>query len=273
MPDLIQLALLVAVGTLAAVVIGLPLVRGRSSTPSDDERETLALRHRLAIEALRDVETDHRAGSLDEAGYAAQRAEAEAHAAATLSALESHAGDVNSTARGIGWRPAAAAALVLSAVLVVGFFMPAPIGLANQVVDTRQQAIERALDALQANPRDAQAFSDLADAYLAGATYADMQHGATALLALISLEPNNTSAYQRLITAYIRTGSWDDASGATDSLRKLTPDSPDVPFFRGLIARGRGDAAEATRQFQDFLRAAPDDPRATMVKALLAEPH
>lgn len=271
MPDLVQLALLLIIGGLAAIVIAAPLVRGRWSAPADEERETLALRHRLAIEALRDVEADHRAGSLDEAGYRAQRAEAEARAAATLDAVESQSAESGPPARRLGWRPAALAALVLAAVFVVGFFVPAPIGLANQVVDTRQQAIERALDALQQNPRDAQAFSELADAYLAGGTYQDMQRGATVLLALISLEPDNTSAYQRLITTYIRTGSWDDASGATDSLAKLAPTSPDIPFFRGLIARGQGDAAQAERQFREFLRMAPDDPRASMIRSLLAE--
>lgn len=271
MPDLVQLALLLVVGGLAGVLVALPFVQRRRPASEDDEHETLALRHRLAIEALRDVEADRRAGSLDDAGYARQRSEAEGRAAETLAALESHTAHAKAASPRVGWRPAALAGLIVSAILVVGFFVPAPIGLANQVVDTRQQAIERALDALEENPRDTQAFSDLADAYLAGGTYQDMQRGATALLALISLEPDNTSAYQRLISAYVRTGSWDDAAGATDSLAKLTPKSPDVPFFRGLIARGQGDEAEAKRQFREFLRLAPNDPRATMVHSLLDE--
>ena len=48
-------------------------------------------------------------------------------------------------------------------------------------------------------------------------------------------------------------------------------DAPDIPFFRGLIARGSGDLEEAVRQFDRFLELAPDDPRATMVQGLRDE--
>jgi Flp pilus assembly protein TadD len=44
---------------------------------------------------------------------------------------------------------------------------------------------------------------------------------------------------------------------------------PDIPFFRGLIARGRGDTAEAQQQFRRFLELAPNDDRAVMVRGLL----
>lgn len=272
MPDLAQLALLLAVGALAAVVTAIPFLRHEPApaTDADDDRETLELRHRIAIESLRDVEADRRSGSLDEATYAAQRTEVEQRAAATLAALDSAppSAPLSLPARR-GWRLAAVAGGVLAGLLVIGFFVPPPVGLANRVVDTRQQAIQAALDRLQANPRDAQAFSELADAFLAGDTYADMQRGAAALLALITLEPNNVDAHDKLISTYIRVSDWKDAAGTTDALEKLTPDSPDVPFFRGLIARGRGDSADAKRQFEAFLRLAPGDPRAPMVRTLL----
>lgn len=271
MPDLAQLALLLAVGGVAAAVIAVPFVRRAPAAAADDDRETLQLRHRIAIESLRDVEADRRSGSLDEATYAAQRAEAEQRAAQTLAEVDAapSAASAQPSAVGHHWRPAAIAGLVLAGLLVVGFFVPPPIGLANQVVDTRQQAIQAALDRLQANPRDAEAFSSLADAFLAGDTYADMQRGAAALLALITLEPNNVDAHDKLISTYIRVSDWKDASATTDALEKLTPGSPDVSFFRGLIARGQGDGAEAKRQFEAFLKLAPEDPRVPMVRALL----
>ncbi|HET8570885.1 MAG TPA: tetratricopeptide repeat protein [Candidatus Limnocylindria bacterium] len=270
MPDLLlQLALLLVLGGLVALFVAAPLVRRPPATVADD-RETLELRHRVAIEALRDVEADRRAGSLDDATYADQRAEAEVRAAQTLAELDTAGAATEELhAVGRGWRPAAIAGGLLAVVLVGGFLVPPPIGLANQTIDTRQRAIDSALDRLRANPRDAQAFSDLANAYTAGDTYADMQRGAAALIGLIALEPENESAYQRLISTYIRVQDWKDASAATDSYAKLAPDSPDVPFFRGLIARGQGDGAEANRQFQAFIDAAPDDPRVPMVRALL----
>ena len=94
-----------------------------------------------------------------------------------------------------------------------------------------------------------------------------------ALLALIGLEPDNASAYQRLITAYINAGDWVDARSATDAYADVVgEDDPDVPFFRGLVAlRGDGDAAEAVRLFDRFLELAPDDPRTTMIRSLRAE--
>jgi cytochrome c-type biogenesis protein CcmI len=270
MPDLVlQLALLLVLGGLVALFVAIPLVR-RSPDGATGDRETLELRHRVAIEALRDVEADRRAGSLDDETYAAQRGEAESRAAQTLAELDSASAPVDEPVpAGRGWRPAAIAGAVLAVLLVGGFLVGPPIGLANQTIDTRQQAIDSALERLQANPRDAQAFSDLANAYIAGDSYADMQRGAAALIGLIALEPDNTSAYQRLVSTYIRVQDWKDASAATDSYAKLATDSPDVPFFRGLIARGQGDSTEARRQFQAFLDAAPDDPRAAMVRALL----
>jgi tetratricopeptide (TPR) repeat protein len=274
MPDLVQLLLLLAVGAAAAALIALPFVR-RAPAPMPavaDDRETLRLRHRIAIESLRDVEADRRSGSLDEATYALQRDEAEQRSAQTLAELDAAAPDsVAPVPASQGWRPAAIVGAVLAGLLLVGFFVPPPIGLANQVVDTRQQAIQAALERLQSNPRDAEAFSSLADALLAGDTYADMQRGAAALLALITLEPTNVDAHDRLISTYIRVADWNNASATTDALEKLTPDSPGVPFFRGLIARGQGDRAEAERQFEIFLRRAPDDPRGPMVRSLLAD--
>ena len=76
-------------------------------------------------------------------------------------------------------------------------------------------------------------------------------------------------ANQRLVTLYIRTGLWDDAEAATDRYAQVVgEDDPDIPFFRGLIARGGGDDEEAVRQFDRFLELAPNDPRAEMVQGL-----
>jgi len=270
MPDLPQLLLLVVFAALVSLAIAVPwLRRGSSVAAAPDEREVLALRHRIAIDSLRDVEADRRAGSLDDAAYAAQRDEAEAHAARTLAELEGGTTVAAPVARPSQRRAALAVAVAIAGALLVGFFLPAPVGLANPVVDTRQQAIDSAIAALRANPRDTQALSALADVLVAGDSYADMQRAAAALIALISLEPNNLSAYNRLVTTYIRVADWKDAAAATDSLAELAPNSPDVPFFRGLIARGSGDAAEARKQFARFLVIAPDDPRVTMVRALL----
>jgi tetratricopeptide (TPR) repeat protein len=123
---------------------------------------------------------------------------------------------------------------------------------------------------IASDPTDARAFSDLADAFLAGSSAEDRARGAAALLVLINLEPENASAYRRLITAYIEAGDWTDARSALDAYRAFSDaDEPDIPFFDGLIAlRGDGDEDKAVRHFDRFLELAPHDPRAAMVLSL-----
>jgi cytochrome c-type biogenesis protein CcmH/NrfF len=181
-------------------------------------------------------------------------------------------------------RAAVAVAIGLVVALAVGSLLPEPYSLAAETVvnqplaeaqaaEARRQAeVERLLAILSADPEDANALSDLADAYLAGSTALDLQRAAFVLIALIGLDPDNAAPYGRLITAYIRAEDWSNASSATDALAELAPDTPDVPFFRGLIAwQGRGDADRAIAAFDEFLTAAPDDPRVPMIRALRAE--
>ena len=178
-------------------------------------------------------------------------------------------------------RLAVGTAVALLGLLGIGFVLPEPFSLAAETVvnqplaeaqaaeAARQAEIERQLAAFSADPTDTATLSDLADAYLAGDSAEDLQRGAAALLLLIGLEPDHTNAYVRLISAYIRASDWTDATAATDALEELAPDSPDVPFFRGLIAwQGYADAAAAIEAFDAFLAMAPDDPRVPMIRAL-----
>lgn len=315
MPDLGALVLLLIVGGAVAALVATPFVRrartaraadgqgreaadGQPARPAapgpgtDDELEVLVIRHQVALEAVRDVEADWRAGSLDEAAHAEQRELAEQRAATTLADLEAarerakerpEAAAPGKERRPLSGRGVALVALTIAAAAVIGFVVPPPFGLANPVrtnqalaaqlqkEQQRQATIQQLLTQLSQDPTNADALSKLADAYLAGSTADDYARGARTLLALLILKPNDASAYQRLITAYIQTGSWTNAASATDAYAKIAPDSPDIPFFRGLIAsEGTNDPAEAARQFSAFLSAAPNDPRASMVCALLS---
>lgn len=288
--------LLAVVGGGVALAVGWPLLGRSAKEPTttatsgeDADHESLTVRYRLALEALRDVEADYRAGSLDSEGHAAQRAEAEERAAGILAALEAQpAGRTHGAepATGVSDRRLVGfLGSLLVAGLLVGFALPPPIGLGERTVvnqpladaiaqeHARQAEIQRLLGRIAADPHDAAAFSALADAHLAGGSADDLQRGAAALLLLIHLEPQNASAYQRLVTAYITAGDWTDAGAALDAYTAIAADDePDIPFFRGLIAlRGNGDLAEAVRQFDRFLDLAPDDPRAAMVRGLRAE--
>jgi cytochrome c-type biogenesis protein CcmH/NrfG len=295
MPDGTELLLLAGVAAVCTALVGVPLLRGgshpneQSAPEADDDLATLTVRHRIALEALRDVEADRRAGSLDDAGYAALRDEAEGHAARTLVALEAEqrrtaastsAPSVHPRAR----RVAIGAGAVLLAVLVGGWFMPAPWTLANQTAvneqlaaaqqaeGNRQVVIHRLLTELSANPNDAPRLVALAQAYLDGGTDLDRQRAGIVLLEALKVDPRSRDAYRLLITAYLASGDYADAGAATDAFAKVAPNSAEVAFFRGLIAyQGSGDRSRAVRWFDEFLQLAPNDPRAAMVRSLRAE--
>jgi cytochrome c-type biogenesis protein CcmH len=290
MPDDVQWALLAGIGLATATMIAWPLLRARSSASvsfdTQAEAEARALRHRVALEGLLDVEADRRAGSLDDASYHRERAEAEERAAQTMTeATEISTWPVPAHARSGQGRPAAAwLGAGLAAALLVGFALPAPAGLAERTVvnqgladalareAARQGEIQRLLGALAANPQDAQVLSNLADAYLAGSSAEDLKRGAVALQVLLAVEPTNRSAYQRLITAYISAADWSDAQAATDSYATIAgSNEPDIPFFMGLIAFRKGDSATALLHFDRFLELAPKDDRVPMVTSLRAE--
>lgn len=294
MPDLGQLALLVLIGVPLAVVVSRPLLRVEWAPDADSghDLDALALRRRIAYEALRDLEVDHRAGNLHVRQYLRMRSELELRAAAALADLENAAGHPafdGSVPETHAWRAgrrlSAGIGTALAVVLLVGFALPQPVSLANRTVvneplaaaraaeEARTNEIERLLRELQtAEEPDPETLSKLADAYLAGNAQEDLRRAALALLALIQLRPDDSDPRARIVTAYLRAGDYENAAKATDALEAIAPESVDVAFFRGLIAlRGTRDQAAAVEAFDEFLRAAPDDPRAAMVRSLRAE--
>lgn len=280
--------LLLLIGLAAAGVLVLAPLWRRSEPSSavDDDLEAALLRHRVALEALRDVEADRRAGSLDDVAYDEQLAEAEARAAATRTALDatsSGPGRLPSARRGVRVTGIALAA-VIGTTLLAGSLLPAT-GLANGTVVNEQLAAARDAEAgrqdkiagllsrLEADPNDPEALSDLADAYLAGSSQEDLVRAAVALQLLMNLEPERADAFERIIGAYLRAGDYANARAAMDAYATTPSADPvEIAFFEGLIAlRGEGDVAAATAAFDRFLELAPDDPRAGMVRGLRDE--
>jgi cytochrome c-type biogenesis protein CcmH/NrfG len=277
--------LLMAVLLITGVVVLAPLRRPAAAIPDDAERDAAAVRHRVALEALRDVEADRRAGSLDERGYAEQLADAEARAASTAAALEATSSTPPTPAtQPVGGRVAGFAAAVLGVVLVAGSWLPAT-GIANSTdlneglaaaeaaESTRQAKIDRLLEDLGADPEDPDTLSELADAYLAGSTGDDLRRAAVALQVLIALEPDRADAYERLLGAYVRAGDFVNGRRALASYEEReTADPVEIAVFEGIIAlTGENDPERALAAFDRFLQLAPDDPRADMIRGLRAE--
>ena len=277
-----ELLLLILVAGTVVLAVAWPLLDATPPVPAaepDPEREAALVRHGLALEALRDIEADHRAGSLDEAAYLAQREEAEVHAARTLRALEavapagelqSEPGSEPAPGWSRGWRLPALVGGLLALLLLAAFAAPSPFGVAEK--DARLERIRQLTDAVEANPRDVDALGELADLYLAGGNPDDVGAALVSLVLLRDAAPESRDANQRLVTLLVRAGLWEDAGAATDRYADVVgEDDPDIPFFRGLIARGNGDTDEAVRQFDRFLEIAPDDDRAPMIRGLLVD--
>ena len=256
MPEPILLAFALAA---AGVAVLWPVWRGApSGDPAADERRSAEMRHRVALEALRDVEADRRAGSLDDAAYAAASAEAEERAAATREALDRvSTAAAASPSRRPSLVPLAAAAIIGLA-LVGGSLLPAA-GIANRTEineglaaaqaaeAARQHRVEELTEAFAANPEDPAVLSDLADAYLGGSSESDLPAAAAALQLLIAIEPERADAYERIVSAYIRANDFGNARAALDSYEAIsTADPVEVAFLDGLIAlRGEGDEDRA----------------------------
>ncbi len=280
-------SLMLLVGLAAAAALTLrPLLEDRhDGISAADDLGAANLRHRVALEALRDVETDRRAGSLTDAAYADQQAQAEERAAFTRAALDRYHSDpvpaLPPTTR--GRRAAAVAAGVIGSVLLAGSFIPATgIGNStsiNQVLadaqaaeSARQGRIDALRDDLASSP-EPETISDLADEYLAGSTQEDLVRAAVSLQLLIELQPERADAFERIMTAYIRAGDASNARAVHSSYADLeTADPIEVALFDGLIAlRGEDDPASAAMAFDRFLELAPDDPRAGMIRGLRDE--
>lgn len=254
------------------------------ASPPDEDLEAAALRHRVSLEALRDVATDRVAGSLDDAAYAEQLAAAEERAALTRAALGHVPVATQKPPLGRGRGAALLASGLIAVVLLGGSFVPAT-GIGNvtevdqvladaQAVEAaRQERIRELLDAFAENPAAVETISSLADEYLAGSTQEDLVRAAVSLQLLIELQPGRADAYERIMTAYLRAGDAANARAAHESYAELeTADPVESAFFDGLIAlRGENDASAAVAAFERFLQLAPDDARAGMIRGLRDE--
>lgn len=282
MPELI---ILVAGLTIAAAFVLRPLWRTDPDQGPSDDRDAASIGHRVALESLRDVQADHRAGLLDERAYAAQVAEAEADAARTGAALDAVPDTAPAAPGGRGGRRAGLVAASVIGLLLIGGWMVEATGLANATVinqgladaraaeEARQASIDELLAAIAADPTDSVALSNLADAYLGGSTIDDLARAAAALQVLLDVEPERADAYERLMSAYLRAGDDVNARAVHDSYAERSSADPvEIAFFDGLIAlRGEDDPGRAVAAFDTFLELAPDDPRAGMIRGLRDE--
>ncbi len=276
--------LILVTALLAGGLVVLAPLRGRARASLDDDRDATELRHRVALEALRDVEADRRAGTLDDAAYEQQMAEAEAHALETRRALaDGPRPSPVAMGGGQGRRAAVVAAAVIGVLLIGGWALPASgvangtqtnqaLAAAEAAEQARQDRIRELTDELAATPDDPAVLSQLADAFLAGSDREDLSRAVVVLQALLGVDPERPDAYERIVSAYLRAGDAVNARAAHDAYAALESADPvELAFLDGLIARAEGNGERAVEAFDRFLELAPDDPRADMIRGLRDE--
>jgi cytochrome c-type biogenesis protein CcmH/NrfG len=298
------LTLLAAIGltAIAAVAVLWPYQRGsaaglqRLADPLEDER-------RRALGHLRDLDDDRAAGKLDEAGYRAARAGAEAGAVAVLRALEAREGtgelaaglrELRRPARpGAGSRPRgpvpgrrwprrSLAALTAVAVVVgAAALLQGAVGNRGDGQATGGQAAQGTagpvspgaapLEALERqvreHPGDVAAHLSLAEGYLD----ADRVREATLeYLRALKLDPGNVEAKTRLGLLLFRSGLPEPGLRSVEQALDADPRYPEALYAKGLILfMGLRQPKAAVPSLRAYLRAAPYGAHRDLVEQLL----
>jgi cytochrome c-type biogenesis protein CcmH/NrfG len=284
--------MLALVGIAAWAVLG-PYQRGRAATleaaadPLEDERRR-ALRH------LRDLDEDRARGKLDDDGYRAARAGAEARAVAVLRAIETRerTGELPAGLRELRQpapRPAACAAgrggrrwrLVVGCVAAVAVVAGAVALLEGTVrgrgdgqTVTGQSAVASPAETLAAaeqrvreHPRDVAARLDLGQRYLdAGRA----REATDQYLAATRLDHGNVEANTNLGLLLFQAGLAEQALRSVDRALATDPRYPEALFAKGLIQfMGLRQPKPAAATFRSYLEVAPFGSHRTEAEQLL----
>jgi tetratricopeptide (TPR) repeat protein len=86
------------------------------------------------------------------------------------------------------------------------------------------------------------------------------------------LSPNNASARDNLISAFIGMDRFDEAAQVVNDLERIAPDSPSVHFERSLLAFFRGDITAMEKEV-DSTKGRPEEADALLQQAQFAALH
>jgi cytochrome c-type biogenesis protein CcmH/NrfG len=298
------LTLLAALGltAVAAVAVLWPYQRGsaaglqRLADPLEDER-------RRALGHLRDLDEDRAAGKLDEAGYRAARAGAEARAVAVLRALEAREGTGELAAGlrelrrpaqpGAGSRPrgpmpgrrwprrslaalTAVAVVVAAAALLRGAVGDrgggqAAGGQAAQATAGPVRPGAAPLETLERqvreHPGDVAAHLTLAEGYLDAGR---VREATLEYLAALKLDPGNVEAKTRLGLLLFRSGLPEPGLRSVEQALATDPRYPEALYAKGLILfMGLRQPKAAVPSLRAYLEAAPFGAHRDLVEQLL----
>jgi tetratricopeptide (TPR) repeat protein len=130
------------------------------------------------------------------------------------------------------------------------------------------QVLEDARARVEAEPRSADAYEELASAY---AAKEEFPAAIDAAERAVALEPDDLGRVQVLVSLQLQAGN--DA-GAVAALQEYTAENPqdaDAFLQLGQQAEAAGRTALARLSYEAFLRLEPDDPNAQAVRDRLSE--
>lgn len=151
---------------------------------------------------------------------------------------------------------------VIIVVLGLIFFGGGGTSAADQLQQTRNDLLKAA----QADPKNPDAWQDLAFAYIGTK---ETGKAVVAAKRALALDPNDFDRVQSVASIQQQAG---DADGAISTLQAYTVAHPkDAQAFLalGTLAERDGKTTLARLSYQAFLRIAPDDPNAAAVKTKL----
>jgi cytochrome c-type biogenesis protein CcmH/NrfG len=294
------LTLLAALGltAIAAVAVLWPYQRGsaaglqRLADPLEDER-------RRALGHLRDLDEDRAAGKLDEAGYRAARAGAEARAVAVLRELEAREGTGELAAGlrevrrpappgaasrprgpvpGRRWPRRSLAALTTVAVVVgAAALLHGAVGnrggqttggrAAQGAGPMSPDTLEAAERQVREHPGDVAAHLTLAEGYLDAGR---VREATLEYLGALKLDPGNVEAKTRLGLLLFRSGLPEPGLRSVEQALAAEPRYPEALYAKGLILfMGLRQPKAAVPSLRAYLEAAPYGAHRDLVEQLL----
>jgi len=130
------------------------------------------------------------------------------------------------------------------------------------------QLLSEARTRVEAEPRNADAWEQLASAYRAKEDYPEAINAAQRAL---KLAPNDFSRVQVLLQLQLDTGNTAGAIAALEAYTARNPRDADAFLQLGQQAEAAGRTPLARLSYQTFLRLAPDDANADAVRQRLEE--
>jgi tetratricopeptide (TPR) repeat protein len=280
----VGVVMLALVAVAAWAVLG-PYQRGRAPAP-EPAADPLEEERRRALRHLRDLNEDRSRGKLDEDGYRAARAGAEARALAVLRRLEARerTGELSAGIREVRergprpgapaprasrperrwWRVAIGCAAAVAVVAGAVALLTTTTGGRGdgQTISGQDVAAPAAAGALEAferrvreHPGDVAARLDL------GARYLDagrLREATAQYLAATKLDPGNVEANTDLGLLLFQAGLADQALRSVDRALATDPRYPEALYAKGLIQfMGLRQAKAAAATFRAYLAAAP----------------